>query len=728
MRRIPLTLIAPPPTPLRGPAPGPRDGPAWHVGALLAFLLLGILATWPLAAHALTAVPGFDSPITRAGMADQDQGLWAQWWVRDALFVRHTSPLSTDLLYWPYYRGGLSLLLYDMQLLRVIVALPIQALLGLAAAYNFGVFLSFALGGYGVFLLARECGLSRPAALLAGVIFVAGPYHLMQLLWETSLVVVEALPFALLWGWRALRDGDRRAIILAALCIVWANLSSWYYGVYALLALATLAAGIAWRRRAGGRRVLLPILGRLLVTGALYGLIFSPILLPVLAQTLRAGADGGPAVAVNIASIRGASLQWFKLFLNGRDPVTQPPQWHGTGFLGFTAMALAAWGSVRDWRRAAPWLALFVVFLNLAMGPDLHGFGNLITFPNGAPVPLPYAFLLRLPGVNLLRAPAHAEVMLLLCTAILAGLGVDRLAAALRGRLPRPGARLPAALAGLAALLALSEYLALPMPLYELHWAPIFTQIGADAGAYGIFELPVTLHASNDHHRMFNQIAHQKGIAGAYLPRPVPDPYRQPDSPFARFTQPYTTTDVLAQDEPAATRALLRLYDFRYLAVYHDQKDYRVGDSPWDWPALGPDDRPAYADAEVTVRPVPAAALDTTYLYLGNSWSLPEQAEGPRRWLGATPGYLLLWTPGAEGRLALDLDVAPGAAPRRLDLALESRSLATVTAGAPGGRIHVSSPPLALARGWYRFRLTDLTGDGATNAVALRRAAWEPQR
>jgi hypothetical protein len=357
----------------------------------------------------------------------------------------------------------------------------------------------------------------------------------------------------------------------------------------------------------------------------------------------------------------------------------------------------------------------------------LHGFGNLITFPNGDPVPLPYALLLRLPGVNLLRAPAHAEVMLLLCVAILAGLGADRLASALRGRLPRLGAWLPAGIAGLAALLALGEYLALPLPLYEVRWAQIFTQIGADADTYGIFELPVTLHASNDHHRMFNQIAHQKGIAGAYLPRPVPDPYRQPDSPFARFTQPYPATDVLAQDETAASRALLWLYDFRYLAVYHAQKDYRVGDSPWDWPPLDPGDTPAYADAEVTVRPIAAPALDTTYLYLGNSWSLPEQAGGPRRWLGAAPGYILLWTPGSRGRLALDLDVTPGAMPRRLDLTLESRPLLTTPASASGGPLRLTSPPLALSRGWYRFRLTDLTGDGAGRVVALRRAVWQPQ-
>ncbi|HMA35318.1 MAG TPA: hypothetical protein VKY74_12685 [Chloroflexia bacterium] len=701
--------------------PRPRDPWPWHAAALLGYLLLGVLATWPLAAHALVAVPGFDSPITRGGMADQDQGLWAQWWVGAALLHGHTTPLSSDLLYWPYYRSGLSLLLYDMQLLRAVIALPVQALLGLAAAYNLGIFASFALAGYGTFLLARDRGLSRPAAALAGLLFVAGPYHLMQLLWETSLVVVEALPFAVLWSWRALRTGGRAPIVLAALCIIWANLSSWYYGLYGLVALATLAAGLAWRQRHGGPGAWQPVLGRGLAIAGLYGLGYSPILVPVLGQVLAARGESG--VFVNIASIRGASMQWYLLFLNTRDSVTQPAIWHGTGFLGYTATGLALWGSLRRWRQALPLVVLFAVFLNLAMGPDLHGFGTVIRLPNGEPAPLPYAFLLGLPGMTLLRAPAHASVMLLLCVALLAGLGLDQLAAPLAARLPRWRRQLPLALATGAAVLALGEYLTLPLPLYTLHWAPVFRTIGQDPASYGILELPITLHASNDHHRMFNQIAHGKGIAGGYLPRPIPDPYRQPDSPLARFTQPFTATDVLAQDEDAATRALLQLYDFRYLALYHAQKDYRVGDSPWSWPLAGP----AIDDPEVTVYRVPPVALDRTYLYLGNSWGLPARtATGVQRPLGPGPGYLLAWSPGATGTLTLTLDaISPG--PHPVVLALETRPLLTTTllGGAPAQQI--TTPPLALARGWYRFVIADPSrAPLSPGAIVLSRAAWTP--
>ncbi len=712
-------MLHPEPATRPAAAAPPRDPWPWHLALLAGYLALGILATWPLAAHALAAVPGFDSPLTRGGMADQDQNLWAQWWLRQALFVRHTNPLSTDLLYWPYYREGISLLLYDMQLLRGVLALPIQITLGLAAAYNWGIFLSFMLGGYGMFLLGRDWGLSRPAAALGGLIFVAGPFHLAELFWETSLVIVEALPFALLWSRRALRTGQPRAIGLAVLCIVWANLSFWYFGLYALIALGVLAVGYAWHRRRGGWPAVRPILGRLLLVGAGYGLLYSPFLLPLAAQVAQ--APPGSGLFLNIATIRGASMQWYHLFMNDRDPLVQPAQWHGTGFLGYTAVALAVAGCVLAWRRAWPWLLLFGVFLNLAMGPDLHGFGQLITFPNGDPVPLPYAFLLHLPGMTLLRAPGHAAIMLLLCAAFLAGLGLDAVAARLAAWRPRFRRALPG-LAAAAGILALLEYLTIPIPLYTLAWPAVFTAMGADPGNYGVFGLPVTLHASNDHHRMFDQIAHGKGIDGGYFPRPVPDPYRAVDSPLAQFTQPYTATALLAQDGTAASEALLQLMDFRYLAIYPEPKDYRVGNSPWTWPWPVPP-LPG-GSAEVTVYPVPPAPLDRTYLYLGGTWDSAEGTDGTaQRPLSAAEGDVIAWSPGGTGALTLDL-ATPGPAAAAITLTLETQPLLRGTI-APGAPQRLQTPPLALAPGWYHFRLTT---DAPPAGLVLTRAAWAPAR
>src|SRR5205823_2034650 len=159
---------------------------------------------------------------------------------------RHASPYVTDLLYWPYYRDGLSVLFVDLQVWRAVLTAPVQATLGLIAAYNSGVLLSFALGGWGAWLLAREAGASRAAALLAGVVFVAGPYHLSQMHFTVALIAVEALPFAVLWGWRAVRGDGWPNIALAAAAVVVANMLSWYYGVCAALGVGLMAVLVAW--------------------------------------------------------------------------------------------------------------------------------------------------------------------------------------------------------------------------------------------------------------------------------------------------------------------------------------------------------------------------------------------------------------------------------------------------------------------------------------------------
>src|SRR5205814_8835627 len=167
-----------------------------------------------------------------------------------------------------------------------------------------------------------------------------------------------------------------------------------------------------------------------------------------------------------------------------------------------------------------------------------------------------------------------------------------------------------------------------------------------------------TGHLTNDHRRRYYQTIHHTGITGGYLSRPIPDPYRQPDSPFAQFTTLSTTTEILDQDRDAATRALLALNDFRYLVAYKERRDYNTGtgSAAWDWP-LGP---PVYEDAQLRAYAVGQADLTRTWLYLGNSWSPDERLAGGdvRRWLRVPAGLVRLWSPGEAGRLALIIQTA----------------------------------------------------------------------
>src|SRR5690349_13329365 len=103
-------------------------GPGWrvHLLALLGFLLLAILVTWPVAVQFFSGVPG---DLT----ADRDQNLWNLWWVKESLF-RFTNPFHTDMLYYPF---GADLYYHTLALPLGLLGLIPQLLFGLPAAYNF---------------------------------------------------------------------------------------------------------------------------------------------------------------------------------------------------------------------------------------------------------------------------------------------------------------------------------------------------------------------------------------------------------------------------------------------------------------------------------------------------------------------------------------------------------------------------------------------------------------
>jgi hypothetical protein len=772
-----------------------RDPWPWHLGVLGLFLVLGIAATWPLAAHFTTAVVGHDFSTTRFALVDQDVILWTQWWVYDSLFQRQASPFVTDLLYWPYYREGLSALLVDLQTWRAIVTAPVQATLGLIAAYNAGVLMSFVLGGWGAWLLAREAGASRGAAGLAGVVYVIGPYHLSQLHTEVAVVSIEAVPFALLWGWRALRGVGWPAVALAAACIVVANLLNWYYGAHSILALGLLAVIMAWQRRRAGWRAILPLGGRLLAVILLYAVLFSPILAPMLMQVQRAaalraapqsfGAQSGTyggfnQIFVTDLGIRAASMHPDQFVRPRKDTRFDPPLWPTSGYPGVTAavLALAAllWPLARRRyamppdaaaesadesapSRAGPgapapaperqppilwgWVVVLVVFLILALGPDLHDLDGqpvrtdiplLREIDRGEFVPLPYALLLRVPGMDLFRAPSRAAVMVTLVIGLLAALGAERLTTVARvalapfrwagGLVTRRVGR--AALPLLAGSLMLAEYVTVPLPLYTPPTPAFFAALGQDPEPYGILELPITVHSTNDHRRIYNQTIHHKGIAGGYLSRPIQDPYRQPDSPFAQFTELYTTQEILEQDRDGAVRALLTLTDFRYLVAYKERRDYNVGrgSAAWDWP-LGP---VLYEDSQLRAYAVGEADLGRTWLYLGNTWSPvePEPDGAPGRWVAGATGIIRLWCPGGQGRLRLTLTSGEGTRPVRLQL--DEAVLADLTVQ-PTAQT-VQTPRLSLARGWYALYIKDAGPPPGTEEHRLKvsRVRWVEAR
>lgn len=120
-------------------------------------------------------------------------------------------------------------------------------------------------------------------------------------------------------------------------------------------------------------------------------------------------------------------------------------------FLGYTTIILAFYGAVKNWRSTRFWVLALMVYLALALGPQLR-FNNQL-YPQ---VPMPYRLVGDLFFIRVLRMPNRFNIFLGLPFGMLAAWGVKAL---LHGR--RFGQK-PVLLIGIIGALILGEYCLAP--------------------------------------------------------------------------------------------------------------------------------------------------------------------------------------------------------------------------------------------------------------------------
>src|SRR5438067_2060130 len=96
-----------------------------HLYALLGYFVLALVVTYPTIVHFTTQVPGELIP-------DRNQDYWNLWWITQAV-TRHTNPLYTDMLFYPY---GVPLYYHILGLTEWLIGLGPLLLWGYASAYN----------------------------------------------------------------------------------------------------------------------------------------------------------------------------------------------------------------------------------------------------------------------------------------------------------------------------------------------------------------------------------------------------------------------------------------------------------------------------------------------------------------------------------------------------------------------------------------------------------------
>lgn len=197
-----------------------------HLAALLGYLAIGVVFSWPLPLVMDTALPGEPS-------GDTGVYVWNLWVFRHELVEHHRFPFFTfEIL---SVASPTPMTLHNYTTFANLLAFFVLPLAGIVRTYNGLLIFSCVLSAYALFLLARRRTGDDAAAWLAGVAFGFSPFMMARFTAHFSLVQAAPLPIFALLLLRLYQGGGWPAAAAAGLTVAWAYLSDPYYAVYCML-------------------------------------------------------------------------------------------------------------------------------------------------------------------------------------------------------------------------------------------------------------------------------------------------------------------------------------------------------------------------------------------------------------------------------------------------------------------------------------------------------------
>jgi hypothetical protein len=489
---------------------------------LLSYLFCSFLFTYPLVFRLTTHVPGEvegDVPVY----------IWNLWWMKQAL-SEGVSPLFCDYIFAPY---GASLAFHAFVFLKAFLAIPLQLIFSAWTAYNILILATFALAGYGMFLLARHLTGDDRAAWIAGLVYAFSPYMLTRGTGHLNYLSSEWIPLYALCLIRLLETRERRWALGGALCLLLTAYCEYYYLIYLTLFTAIY---LGWQLRREKAAVLdRTFLKHFALMGAVAAVGFAPVLWMLFGTAQSGYLYGGWGASAKL----GADLLAF---------VTPPPgsllygdigaglyevfsggnAVEGTVFAGYLVLGLAATciARLRHDESLRPWLWLTLIFFLLSLGPLLHVGGDFVFGfgPVRFAVPLPYVVVRYLPLIKGARVPARFDIMIVLGLAVLSAYGVRYWLE----RVDRPG-RWTVAIVILIAL----EYLRIPYPVAPVDVPVAYEKVARDERDLVVMDVPLgwrtgwgSTGRSFDRQQLY-QIVHGKRLLGGFASRVPEDELRR---------------------------------------------------------------------------------------------------------------------------------------------------------------------------------------------------------
>lgn len=222
-------------------APSPEIGRAEILWVILGGIALALLTTWPLVLHMGTRIaPDLGDPVRTA---------WEVAWVGHALLHSPLHVFDSNA----FYPHALSLAFSDSLLGYGPAAFFGSGTVGALVRYNLLFLFAWSLCFVGAWLLARELGVGRVGAAVAGAAFAYAPYRITEA-GHLHVISSGGIALSLFLLLRGYRRSSRGLLIAGWLVAAWQMSLGFTLGLQFAYMLAILAViAVVWWWRAANR-------------------------------------------------------------------------------------------------------------------------------------------------------------------------------------------------------------------------------------------------------------------------------------------------------------------------------------------------------------------------------------------------------------------------------------------------------------------------------------------
>ena len=494
------------------------------------FVLLTIVMTYPLVFRMKEVIGG--------GGGDGTYFIWLVRWYQKALFELKISPFFNPYLNYPQ---GWNLASTDITPAMVALALPGGMLFGPTWGYNFAMYMSFVLSGWGMYLWIKDLTKDDLAGLVAGTIFAFIPFHMAHvIIGHLSLAGTQWFPFYF-WGLYDLLKQEKFAwkpVLMAVISIGLIGMTSPYYVYMTILITVIFLLGFIIFK--GYKRLRnIEFWKSILVFSLLSALVVGLAMLPYLNFNEQSGLASHSVEYVSeySASPTDYVIPSIHQFLWGKwiDDHFSPEYWQeSTLYIGLVTFALSifAWVKRRELLHSEllsiTTLVAFCAFV-LSMGIDPHWLGRkIVSLPlvlqsifHHTQMPeiyLPAYYLFRyFPFFSKMRVMMRFGLFTLIPFSLMAGLGAHMMLK----KHPQNVRRWIAA--GLLMLVFIDFY---PGPLKgfaSVVARPVDYWLGTQPNTGAVVQFP--FNQESDQSQVYDTLVSQKPFIGGFFNANQPEQY-----------------------------------------------------------------------------------------------------------------------------------------------------------------------------------------------------------